>query len=211
MWRIFVPLRYLQIDHPEKRKFDFWLPLVISLLFISPLLSCQFRHDALGDLDLISKLNNFLGVLTGFFIAALAAVATFGKAGMDDAMPGDPPVRLEHRKNAETYFENLTRRRFLSFLFGYMAFVTLVLYILGYAYLIGDRYFIAEWLPGIRTEIFSVFWVLYSFALANVLSNTFLGLFYLTDRIHRTESTLSWTKNQPVETLQPQKDERDHR
>ena len=100
-------------------------------------------------------------------------------------MPGEPPVRLEHKVNTETFFENLSRRRFLSFLFGYMAFLTLTLYIVGYVYLIADKYCLNVWMPSWRPLVFKVFWCVYVFALANLLSNTLLGLFYLTDRIHR--------------------------
>jgi hypothetical protein len=117
---------------------------------------------------------------------------------MDDPMPGEPPVRLEHKVNMETYFENLTRRRFLSFLFGYMAFLTLVLYIAGYVYLIADKYWLAVAAPAWRAIVFRVFWCLYVFALANLLSNTLLGLFYLTDRIHRPNKVAQWTS--PPET-----------
>lgn len=192
MWRIFVPLRYLKIDHPEKRKFDLLLPLILGVFFALPMLSSQFRSDALLTFDVIGKISNFLGVLTGFFIAALAAVATFGKQEMDDPMPGEPPVRLEHKVNTETYFENLSRRRFLSFLFGYMAFLTLALYVLGYAYLIADKYLITDVIPQWRSAIFGTFWLVYAFALANLLSNTLLGLFYLTDRIHRPNKVAKW-------------------
>jgi hypothetical protein len=191
MWRIFVPLRYLWIDHPEKRKFDVYLPLAIGACFSLALFSDNFRHDALGSLDIIGKISSFLGVLTGFFIAALAAVATFGKAEMDDPMPGDPPLRLEHRRNAETFFENLTRRRFLSLLFGYMSFMSLTLYVVGYVYLVLDKYLIATTFIDARPIIFSIFWIVYSICIANILSNTYLGLFYLCDRIHRPNSVVS--------------------
>lgn len=190
MWRIFVPLQYLKIDHPEKWKFDLGLPLIFTVLFASPLLAPEFRSDALVSFDIVGKISNFLGVLTGFYIAALAAVATFGNSEMDVPMPGEPGVRLEHRVNAETYFERLTRRRFLSFLFGYMAFITLALYVAGFVYMVLDKYLITNAFKGFA---FLLFWLAYSFALANVLSNTLLGLFYLTDRIHRTSRTLNST------------------
>jgi hypothetical protein len=198
MWRIFVPLRYLQIDHPEKRKFDLWLPFLLTAIFALPLISEQFRHDAIGGRLVVGKVGEFLGVLTGFFIAALAAVATFGKSEMDDPMPGEPPVRLEHKKNRQVYFENLSRRRFLSFLFGYMAFVTLALYILGYGYLIADKYFILPCVPEVRSWFFATFWIAYTFALGNILSNTLLGLFYLTDRIHRPNKLATWKGKKPA-------------
>jgi hypothetical protein len=185
MWRIFVPLRYLQIDHPEKRKFDLYLPLLLAVFFAVPLLSSQFRADALDEFDVLGKFGSFLGVLTGFFVAALAAVATFGKQEMDD-------LRLEHTVNRVSYLEDLSRRRFLSFLFGYLAFLTLVLFVLGYVYLISDRYFIAVVFPEWRAFIFCIFWMMYVFALGNLLSNSLLGLFYLTDRIHRPNKKAEW-------------------
>lgn len=191
MWRIFVPLNYLRIDHPEKRKFDIFLPLVLACIFSLPLLSAEFRGDVLGGtLKIIDSTTSFLGVMTGFFIAALAAVATFGKSEMDATMPGDPHVRLEHRRNEEAYFEDLTRRRFLSFLFGYLSLIALALYVSGLMYLVADRYFIASQLPKIRTTTFCIFWLIYSFCIANILSNTLLGLYYLTDRIHRPNPNL---------------------
>jgi hypothetical protein len=37
-----------------------------------------------------------------------------------------------------------------------------------------------------------VFWCVYVFCLANLLSNTLLGLFYLTGRIHRPNRIAQW-------------------
>jgi hypothetical protein len=71
MWRIFVPLRYLRIAHPEKWKFDLGLPLILAALFVLPIFSSTFVADALGTLDIVGKLSSFLGVLTGFFMLLL--------------------------------------------------------------------------------------------------------------------------------------------
>ncbi|WFU62645.1 hypothetical protein [Bradyrhizobium brasilense] len=168
------------------------MPLVLAAFFALPIVSSEFVKDALGSLDITGKLSSFLGVLTGFFIAALAPVATFGKQEMDDPMPSEPPVRLEHTVNTETYFENLSRRQFLSFLFGYIAFLALVLYVVGYVYLVTDKYWLSEAAPNWRPTIFRIFWCVYVFSLANLLSNTLLGLFYLTDRIHRPNRVARW-------------------
>jgi|ERR1700732_2606743 hypothetical protein len=74
MWRILVPLQYLRIAHPEKWKFDLGLPLILAAVFVLPIFSSTFVTDALGTFDIVGKLSSFLGVLTGFFIAALAAL-----------------------------------------------------------------------------------------------------------------------------------------
>jgi hypothetical protein len=183
----------LDIDHPEKQKFDYLLPLFIGLFLSLPLLSHQFREDVIGDkLGVMAAIANVLGVLAGFFIASLAAVATFGKTEMDAPMPGEPPVRLEHRTSREKYFENLTRRRFLSFLFGYLAFLSLALCVFSYSYFIADRYLFSWLYPDGRHFALGVFWVAFMLCVANMLSNTFLGLYYLTDRIHRPNKVLHW-------------------
>jgi hypothetical protein len=46
--------------------------------------------------------------------------------------------------------------------------------------------------PAWRAVIFRIFWCLYVFALANLLSNTLLGLFYLTARIPRPNKIAQW-------------------
>jgi len=200
MWRILVPLKYLSIDHPEKRKFDLYLPMLLTILFALPLLSAQFRADILsGVLPALERISNLLGVLTGFFIASLAAVATFGKSEMDGPMPGEP-LKLEYKVNRESFSENLTRRRFLSFLFGYLAFLSLSLFVVGYVYYALDQYMIARWLKDLRETLFIFFWVAYTFWLSNVLSNTFLGLYYLTDRIHRPSGAVTWNERTGEET-----------
>jgi hypothetical protein len=194
MWRIFVPLKYLLISHAEKKKFDVYLPLIICILFSTPLLSENFRNEAVDTLDVIGKISGFLGLLTGFFIAALAAVATFGRDEMDEPMSGDSPVVLMHQANGVSYPEHLTRRRFLSFLFGYLACSALFSYILGFAYIIFEAYFVAAILPSAKATIFSFFWLAYMFIIGNLLSNTLLGLFYLSDRMHRQNRTLTYNR-----------------
>jgi hypothetical protein len=115
MWRIWVPLRYLLIRHSGKWKFELLLPIILCAIFSSPLFVEAFRKDALSNFDLLSKTTSLLGTLAGFYVAALAAVATFGRPEMDETMQG--PVTLKHVRGSITYIEELSRRRFLSFLF----------------------------------------------------------------------------------------------
>lgn len=189
MWRIFVPLRFLAIKHAEKWKFELLLPALFGALFASPLWFAAFRADALGKFDLLGKAVGGLGLLAGFYITALAAIATFARPEMDEPMPG--PVTLLHTRAGITDEEELTRRRFLSFLFGYLGFVALALSLLGSMFLVADTFAMSDvpWRP----TAFVAFWIPFSFALGNLLSNTLLGLFYLTDRMHRPNGGLHWT------------------
>lgn len=186
MWRFFVPLQYLRISHSEKAKFDLVFPLVFAAFLSLPLISDRFRDEALKGLDILGRSSDLLSILTGFFIAALAAVATFGGKDMDLPMSGDDKVTLKHAHHTET----LTRRRFLSFLFGYLALVSLAIYLSGFAFYALQTYLVQVCYPGAATWTFGIFWIGYSFLLGNLLSNTLLGLFYLTDRIHRPNRDL---------------------
>ncbi|MCO6410123.1 hypothetical protein [Hoeflea alexandrii] len=181
MWRLFVPLRYLRISHPEKIKFDLIFPVCFALLISLPLLSDRFLTDAKA-LDVLGRSSDLLSVLTGFFVAALAAVATFGNPEMDSPMTGSAPVSLNDRTGEPV---PLSRRRFLSYLFGYLALLSIATYILGFGFFALQSYVVDVTYPDYSTASFVVFWLVYALLLGNLLSNALLGLFYLTDRIHR--------------------------
>ncbi|MEJ1644057.1 hypothetical protein SMA60_27945, partial [Escherichia coli] len=66
----------------------------------------------------------------GFYIAALAAVSTFSSPSIDEVMAGDPPTLLEKFRGQKIKVE-LTRRRFVCYLFGYLALVSFMLFCLG--------------------------------------------------------------------------------
>ncbi|MCF3642915.1 hypothetical protein LXM94_23395 [Rhizobium sp. TRM95111] len=199
MWRLLVPLKYLRIKHPEKLKFDFVFPLVFACIFLAPVLSPDFRAAAADGIQLLERSSDLLSILTGFFVAALAAVATFGGDEMDKEMPGTQPVTLTDPFRPHDP-ERLTRRRFLCFLFGYLAFVSLAVYLVGFAFAALQTYVIAKYVPTYTVASFIIFWGLYGFALGNLLANTLLGLFYLTDRIHRPNRVVSIPppKNSPA-------------
>lgn len=85
------------------------------------------RPDIFGDHGIVQGVNGLLQILTGFYIASLAAVATFNKQSMDEVMPGEPPI-VDVRGGK---IEQLTRRRFVCSMFGYLAFISLFVYLIG--------------------------------------------------------------------------------
>lgn len=182
--RLLKPLDYLRIKVVEKLRYDFVYPLVLGtgltlLLFFYPLPVKVFGTD--GLLDLIVKI---LQILTGFYIASLAAVATFNKADMDELMSGKPPT-LKVFKNGKETQERLTRRRFLCLMFGYLAFISISLYFIGgFANLFS--YNISQLIPIVlKTPVKWVFVWSYLVITSNLIVTTLLGLFYMCDRIHR--------------------------
>jgi len=124
-------------------------------------------------------------VRTGFFIAALAAIATFQKADLDRVMAGTPPTIEEFDEDeGRDVTTALTRRRFLCFLFGYLAFLALALFIATAVALVAKPWVVAvsgDWKPYVRGA--GAF--LFLFGFWHMMSISLLGLYYLTDRLHR--------------------------
>jgi hypothetical protein len=103
---------------------------------------------------------------------------------MDKRMDGDSPV-LTLDWLGQTAPETLTRRRFLCFLFGYLSFCSIFLYFCG----IGANLIAAPAAQMIPVRYaFAIKWsfaCIYLFVLYNLISTTLLGLYYMTERIHR--------------------------
>lgn len=90
--RLFRPLDYIRVKHPEKPKYDFFIPFCLSATGTVSLMLLPVTPAILGDDGVVDIFTGLLQMLIGFYIASLAAIATFNKKGMDQIMPGDPPT-----------------------------------------------------------------------------------------------------------------------
>ena len=88
MRRLSHSLSYLQIRHPAKWRYDFLYPALAAVLIGSVIILAGPNLNMAGERGVLDQLNGLLGILVGFFIAALAAVSTFDRPSMDDPMPG---------------------------------------------------------------------------------------------------------------------------
>ncbi|HAS8115880.1 TPA: hypothetical protein I7666_21590 [Vibrio vulnificus] len=173
--KLFKPLVYLQIKHRQKFYIDWVLPIVIGSVLTSIFFFSPVQIKLLGQGSLIGLVNGLLQILIGFFVASLAAVATFQREGLDDFMVGTSPT-LKGKK--------ITRRQFVCYMFGYLALVSIALYFGGglAELTIGLlRVFFAE--NYLIFKILSMF--VYMSVLVNLIVTTMLALYYLTDRIVR--------------------------
>jgi hypothetical protein len=120
--RLLAPLRYIQIRHPEKRKYDVTIPVIVGIVGWALYLVLDPRPALFGDAGLLRFTRDLLIMAVPFMIGALAAVSM-----------GAPGPNLDRRPiGAELWLDNdsLTMRQFLCFLLGYLSF-------LGLAVLIG--------------------------------------------------------------------------
>ncbi|MEH0785451.1 hypothetical protein H4F26_21935 [Vibrio alginolyticus] len=149
-------------------------------------LSCLPKPIALiGDKSLVSIVNGLLQILSGFYIASMAAVATFQKEGMDEKLDGKAP-----KLNGKA----VSRRQFLTYLFGYLAYMSILMYFAGGFAQLAKTNFTA-WVTSshyiFKTSIVFAYFLL----LFNILCTTVLGMHFMIDRIHRSRPTLNDNKS----------------
>jgi hypothetical protein len=182
--QLFTPVAYLRIRHPVKAWFDWYIPLLLTVVCVAFILVIPKPIKLFGDHGVVFIITDLIKMLTGFYIAALAAVATFPRDSMDEPIEGEP-VTLSVKRKGVAKKSELSRRRFLSYLFGYLAFMGLALYFVGaVSSLLGPNLTLLQlawW--GVLLKWCFVFG--YLFFTINLLTTTLLGLHFLTDRIHR--------------------------
>ncbi|WP_146750252.1 hypothetical protein [Pseudomonas sp. RIT411] len=199
--RLLMPLAYLRIQRQDKNFDELWLPGILTVLTVFLLALSNGKIPVFGSTGAIASVVSYLQILSGFYIASLAAIATFNKESMDKPMPGIPP-KLKIRGRVKP--ENLSRRRFLCFMFGYLSFVSLILYFAGSGINLSASaakdILPTEMAPFIKWPLVAA----YTFATYNMLITTLLGLYYMTDRIHKEEPRFvdspSQTSTAPAES-----------
>ncbi|MFW3346931.1 hypothetical protein ACN9PN_00890 [Klebsiella pasteurii] len=178
--KVFTPIDYVRIKHPEKRFFDWILPVLTAAAITVVISILPKSVSIIGKDSLVSLVNGILQILSGFYIASMAAVATFSKEGMDDVMQGEPP-KLKKQK--------LTRRKFLTYLFGYLAFMSIALYFLGGALQLTSTSIKELHLSSIPIAK-GILLFFYLTAVCNIIYTTALGMFFMIDKMHDEKTKL---------------------
>lgn len=176
---LFAPFLWLKITYPGKWVYDWLLPLLVGVLASYARYSFGSSMILVGDRGLVEHVLDLLLILTGFFIAALGVVSTIRGHEIDRIMIG------EHR--AELHGVPVTRRRYLSLLFGYLALSSLLLYLLGSLaemICVPMKAAMPLWSWGPLGITFSGLFV---GAFSNIILATMIGLYYLSDRLFREQ------------------------
>lgn len=192
MWRLFRPLRYFGLRNREKTIIDIVGTLVIGSLILTPFLilpeASFFRAG--GFLD---RLIGLLSALTGFFVAALVAAATFAHPDLDREMTNGA-VEMKVPDGESYRWQKLTRRELACAIFGYLSFAAFLLSV-AVAMIVpiattatSSPWFVPpEWTVFInehryQVRIFAMSLIIVP--LAHVMTATGLGIFYLMERLH---------------------------
>lgn len=188
LYQLSRPWAYWFIKGPGKSVFDWWLPLIFALIVAVTVDASKHQINFFGVGGVVSMLTGFIQNLPGFFIAALAAVATFDRDELDKVMPEPTPSICVYIKGQWARI-SLTRRRFLSAMFAFLTvqsiFITLVgigvVSCAGWLNSFDGIGLVRRWLSFGGATVYCIF-------LWQMITVTCLGLYYLGDRIHQPES-----------------------
>jgi hypothetical protein len=174
------PFGYLTIKHPYKWIVDWLYPAILAGLSFAAILLAYPAAKVIEPNGLVSMTLSFVQSLPGFYIAALAAIATFGRADIDDVLPEPTPKVIVTLRGQENTID-LTRRRFLAMLFAFLTgeSILIVLISIGLLSFGGEIYKISYDAAKIGHFIFSAILLAYLIALYQMILATFWGLYYL--------------------------------
>jgi len=188
LYQILRPFGYLRIKNAGNKEFyDFLIPLILTILSSVVILFGNSWNlpEALKDNKVPYTIFDIVKNLPGFYIAALAAIATFHKESLDETIKNQlgisPTIKLRHidqNGNESNHDTKISRRVFLTFLF---AFLTALSFVILCAYLVmhASNLFTVKsifLLTGINISFLFLFWQL--------VTCTFFGLYYLADKLH---------------------------
>lgn len=183
--KIFTVFSFLRLRSADIFWYQWIYPTILFALLFG---SFHFFGDQIISFDkskLIGDVNVLMGILVGFYIAALAAVSSFSNENLDQIMKGRAPT-LTVVRGGEEFEETLTRRRFLAILFGYCAILSIILYVYGVLQVhLTIKPLSVLWAQEAFTLAGQVAWGVYIWIISSLLVVTLLGLHYLVERMHR--------------------------
>lgn len=117
--------RWLSLRHATINLVNFTIPVLgfAVLILVSPWVK---DINTTGEFGIIHQVNGLLQILAPSFVAALALVAGFPGEALDKPMGGASPyIRTDHGDHLPT------RRELLGLLFGYLAGLGTLTYLVG--------------------------------------------------------------------------------
>ncbi|WP_409266861.1 hypothetical protein [Massilia sp. BHUDP2] len=183
-YQLLRPFAYIFIHHPVKRKVDWYLPLALTAITIALIAPFREGMNVWATFGVVATAQGLVQALPGFYIAALAAVATFGQRGssLDSIIPAPTPT-IQTRFAGAWIEMKLSRRRFLCLLFAYLTAVSIVLSLFatyGQAIAGPARAVVASLVVDVLSWVMFGFYLLFLFQMVAV---TLWGLYYLSDRM----------------------------
>jgi hypothetical protein len=187
--QLMTPVRYLRIRQgvslfKSKAVYDWVLPIIISIP--ATYIGYKYSDGIFSEKGVVGGFQKLLEILVPFYIVALAAVATFARDGLDAPMKGRPAT-LNIRHAQGNWVEHiLTRRQFICYMFGYLAFLSLVLFVgILFLNLVSQKSGVVasetfgKYLQFVKVAVIYIFMV----PIWQMIVTTLLGVYFMSERL----------------------------
>lgn len=160
--------------------FQYVYPTALTLFILVVFNKWGSTYLTIDVTKVVASATTLMGVLVGFYIAALAAVTSFPNDNLDNPMAGRTTTL---REKCGRGIEEVSRRRFLSILLGYCAFLSILIFLTGS---ISSAISVKPHYQGDVTHaLITAYWVIYTWMISSLSTITLLCLHYLIDRMRR--------------------------
>src|SRR5690349_9031968 len=121
MSNFLYPLVYFRIRNSDKFRMDL-LPSLLLALILTAVVAFVPGVNFFGQGGVLPNLAMLTAALTGFYVAALTAAATFQNADLDHKIEDGALYLPVSDDDGKTTLEALTRRQWVCIMFGFLAF-----------------------------------------------------------------------------------------
>ncbi len=182
---------YRSIRHDHMKWYVWIIPGGAALASALVYSILPIRPPLIGSEGVLPRIVDVMALLPGFFISALAAVATFDRPEMDEPLPRPAPTIRVYRSGEWNDFE-LTRRTFLTYLFSYLCIMSLLATVLCLALplivpnlvAITSNTFISQYKLNVISVLSGLTVLTISYVCFSIIVTTLHGVYFLSEIIH---------------------------
>jgi len=186
-----TPFLFLLITYPRSGVISWIIPIVLATATMAVFYFLPGEISVSGDDGFLERVITIMTISGGFFVTSLTVILTNESDIINSTFVGEgkPVISGEN--------ELLTRKRFLSLLFGYISFVSFSVVGMISAALVASH----SIKMALTDKVLEVLEYGSGFVLLVFLFQIFLfsmvGLHYLTDRLHRSDGRSRFSKPIP--------------
>jgi hypothetical protein len=171
--KVFTVFSFLRLRSADIFWYQWIYPSIFFAVTFGGFLFWGHQFVSFDQSKLIGDVNALMGILVGFYIAALAAVSSFANENLDQIMRGRAPTLTSVRKGK-------------AIIFGYCATLAIILYVFGVLQVhLTVTQPAALWAQTIMSVVGYIAWAIYLWIISSLLVVTLPGLHYLVERMHR--------------------------
>lgn len=185
------PFKFLFVVYPGGHTLSCILPLILSSVTVYLTIFLDLDIPITGDDGILKAAIGIFTISGGFYVAVLAVFAATNDKMLNSYFVGDkkPFIRGEN--------EDLTRKRFLSLLFGYLAFLSFALVTVSSIVTVYKGAYLKLEPSQFKTIAPYVLGYIGSFLAYQLFLLSLVGLYYLTDRLHRADGRATFKSVPP--------------